>query len=206
MGLATFAELKTSLGDWLNRSDLTAVIPDFITLAEAQMNRDVRHYSMMQRDTATIDSQFSASPNDWLETVRLHLNDATKTLLEQTSPEEIAKKRELASDTAGKPEFFCHIGNTYEVFPTPSTSQTAELLYYQKIPALSDSNTSNWLLQTSPDMYLYGALLQASPYLVNDERLGTWGNLYQSALNSTNGASDQSRYSSAGLKLQIRSY
>jgi len=206
MGLSTFSELKASVADWLNRSDLTNVIPDFILLAETQLNREIRHYKMHNKATASIETQYSATPTDWLQSVRFHLNDSSKTLLKQTSPEEIAKLRDEADNTSGKPQYYSHIGDLIEVYPSPDQNYEGELLYYQKIETLSDTNTTNWLLQMSPDAYLYGSLLQASPYLQNDERMAVWGATYQGIINSINGESDNTRHSASNLQLRIRSY
>ena len=206
MALDSFANLKTSIADWLNRSDLTAIIPDFITLAEAQLNRELRHYKMHNKATANIETQYSATPTDWLQSVRFHLNDTSATLLKQTSPEEIAKLRDGNDNTTGKPQYYSIVGDLIEVWPTPDLTYTGELLYYQKIPALSDSNTSNWLLAMSPDAYLYGSLLQATPYLKDDERMGVWGATYQGIINAINGESDNTRHSASNLQLRIRSY
>ena len=206
MGLSTFSELKASVADWLNRSDLTNVIPDFILLAETQLNREIRHYKMHNKATANIETQYSATPTDWLQSVRFHLNDSSKTLLKQTSPEEIAKLRDEADNTSGKPQYYSHIGDLIEVYPSPDQNYEGELLYYQKIETLSDTNTTNWLLQMSPDAYLYGSLLQASPYLQNDERMAVWGTTYQGIINSINGESDNTRHSASNLQLRIRSY
>ncbi len=206
MALDNFTNLKTSIADWLNRSDLGNAIPDFITLAEAQLNRELRHYKMHTKATANIETQYSATPTDWLQSIRLHLNNSSKTLLKQTTPEEIAKLRDEGDDVAGTPEYYTHVGDLIEVYPRPSSSVTGELLYYQSIPALSDANPSNWLLVMSPDLYLYGALLQASPYLQNDERMAVWGTSYQGAINAVMGESDNSRHSAGNLKLRIRSF
>ena len=206
MALDSFANLKTSIADWLNRSDLTAIIPDFITLAEAQLNRELRHYKQHNKATANIETQYSATPTDWLQSVRFHLNDTSATLLKQTSPEEIAKLRDGNDNTKGKPQYYSIVGDLIEVWPTPDLTYTGELLYYQKIQALSDSNTSNWLLAMSPDAYLYGSLLQATPYLKDDERMGVWGATYQGIINAINGESDNTRHSASNLQLRIRSY
>ena len=206
MALDSYANLKTSIADWLNRSDLGNAIPDFITLAEAQLNRELRHYKMHTKATANIETQYSATPTDWLQSIRLHLNNSSKTLLKQTTPEEIAKLRDEGDDATGTPEYYTHVGDLIEVYPRPSSSVTGELLYYQSIPALNDANPSNWLLVMSPDLYLYGALLQASPYLQNDERMAVWGTSYQGAINAVMGESDNSRHSAGNLKLRIRSY
>ena len=69
MALVNYSDLKTSVADWLNRTDLTSTIPDFITLAEAGFNKEIRNRKMIKRATATIDSQYSAVPADWLQTV-----------------------------------------------------------------------------------------------------------------------------------------
>ena len=66
MAISTYAELQSAVGDFLNRQDLTTVIPTFIALAEADLNRSIRHRSMLTRSTATIDSQFTALPTDFL--------------------------------------------------------------------------------------------------------------------------------------------
>ena len=111
-----------------------------------------------------------------------------------------------ADNTSGKPQYYSHIGDLIEVYPSPDQNYEGELLYYQKIETLSDTNTTNWLLQMSPDAYLYGSLLQASPYLQNDERMAVWGATYQGIINSINGESDNTRHSASNLQLRIRSY
>ena len=206
MALASYSDLTSSIADWLNRDDLTNVIPDFIKLAETQLNREIRHYKMHNKATANIESQYSATPTDWLQSIRFHLNDTSATLLKQTSPEEIAKLRDSADNSKGRPQYYSHVGDLIEVFPTPDQNYEGELLYYQKIETLSNSNTSNWLLEMSPDAYLYGSLLQASPYLQADERMAVWGSSYQGIINAINGESDNTRHSASNLQLRIRSY
>jgi hypothetical protein len=68
------------------------------------------------------------------------------------------------------------------VLPAPDTGYTAELTYIGTLPKLSDSNTSNWILARHPDVYLYGALMQAAPYLRDDERVGLWSSMYTQAI------------------------
>tara|TARA_Y100000004_G_scaffold39382_1_gene42376 strand:- start:16443 stop:17069 length:627 start_codon:yes stop_codon:yes gene_type:complete len=208
MALDSYSSLQSSIADWLNRSDLTNVIPDFIKLAETQLNREIRHYKMHNKATANIETQYSATPTDWLQSIRFHLNDTSATLLKQTSPEEIAKLRDSADNSKGRPQYYSHVGDLIEVFPTPDQNYEGELLYYQSIPSLGSTpeTSTNWLLAMSPDAYLYGALLQASPYLQADERMGVWGSTYQGIINAINGESDNTRHSASNLQLRIRSY
>ena len=69
------------------------------------------------------------------------------------------------------------------------------MLYYGRIPALSDIETSNWLLNDAPDVLLYGALLQSAPYLVDDARVQVWAGLYQSGVEALNIENEKARVS-----------
>ena len=205
MAITTYAELKTAIADFLNRDDLTSAIPNFIDLAEAQMQREIRHYKMMQRSTAPIDTRYSALPSGWLETIRFHITGAESQRLELTSMDDMLQLR-TKDDTVGKPTHYAHIGASLEVYPTPDEAYTAELLYYEKLPALSDSNTSNWLLQQAPDAYLYGSLLQSAPYLRDDARAQVWTSFYAGAVASVNNESDRARFGGSGMRMRINSY
>jgi hypothetical protein len=206
MAITTYAELKTAIANWLNRDDLTSAIPDFITSAEAQMQRDVRHYKMMQRSTAPIDSRYTAVPPTWLETVRFHLVGDKSYRLELTSMDDMLQLREERGGTSGRPTHYAHIGDSLEVFPTPDAEYDAELLYYEKIPVLSDSNTTNWLLEFAPDLYLYGSLVHSAPYLKDDERIQVWATLYTTALQGLNNQSESARFGGSGIRMRVRAY
>ena len=203
MAISTFAELKSAVADWLNRDDLTSVIPSFIALAEADISRTLRDYRMEKRSSATLDAQYSALPSDWLETIRIGLTGSTSRL-ELVSDGALADFRAGRSDTAGKPTHYAHTAGGLELFPTPDAAYAAELVYYAKVPALSDSASTNWLLTAAPDVYLYGALTQSAPYLKDDQRAAIWAGLYQNAITNLNSASERARYSGAGLRLRNR--
>jgi hypothetical protein len=174
----TYAELKSTIADYLNRDDLTAVIPTFIKLAESKFNRKLRVRQMIKRATAEIETAFFAYPGDWLENKEFQLNTNPITKLEFITESYGNELRARRFASAGKPLYYTVVGSQLEFIPTPDTTYDGELTYYAKIPALSDSNTSNWLLAYAPDLYLYGALVEAEPYLKNDERLSVWGELY----------------------------
>ena len=174
----TYAELRSTIADYLNRDDLTAVIPTFIKLAESKFNRKLRVRQMIKRATATIDTAFFAPPSDWLENKEFQLNTNPITKLEFITESYSNELRATRYTASGKPQYYTVVGNQLEFIPTPDSEYQGELTYYAKIPALSDSNTSNWLLAYAPDLYLYGALVEAEPYLKNDERVGLWGELY----------------------------
>jgi hypothetical protein len=203
MALSTYSELKTSVADWLNRSDLTSAIPDFISLAEAQVERRLRTRQMILRATATIDSEYSAVPADFLEARSLKL---------QTNPvtpvgfETIDSLDQLSTQytSAGKPQFFSIVGGQIRTVPIADSSYTAELVYYAKLSKLSNSNTTNWLLTAAPDIYLYGALMQAAPYLKDDARIATWSQMYLIALQDLQTADDRGSTSGGALVARAR--
>lgn len=205
MAITTYAELKSAVADWLNRDDLDAVIPNFISLAEAHFNRTMRHRKMVTRSDATLDTPYFAVPADWLENIRFQLNTNPVTPLLYVTPEQAAEERQKYS-ASGQPLFFSMIGEQFQVVPSPDTSYDAELLYYAKIPALSDSNTTNWLLTESPDVYLYGALVQSAPYLKEDERISVWAGLYQQFFDDMMLADERARIGSSKLKARIRTF
>jgi hypothetical protein len=206
MAITTYSELKTAIANWLDRDDLTSVIPDFITIAEKQMEREIRHYKMIERSSGALDSQYSAVPADWLETVRFSITTGDTFKLEMTTLNDMMTRRESNQNTQGRPQFYAHIGETFELFPTPDQTYTMELIYYQDIPKLSASQTTNWLLTDAPDAYLYGSLMQAAPYLGEDERVGIWSSLYAKAVADINRVSLKTSQSSSGMRIQVNTY
>jgi hypothetical protein len=206
MALSTYSELKTSIGDWLNRSDLTTAIPDFISLAEAQIERTLRTRQMIVRANASFDAQYGAVPSDFLETKSLKLTSTNpQTPLQFLSID--ALDNEAANYTAsGKPKFFGVVGGQFRIVPTPDANYTTELTYYAKLTKLSSSVASNWLLASSPDIYLYGSLLQAAPYLQDDARIQTWATLYERALNDLQTADDRGASSGGALLTRAKTF
>jgi hypothetical protein len=205
MALNTFTALKASIADFLNRDDLTAVIPDFISLAEAQINRDVRHWKMEARSSGQQSSgdEYMQIPADWVETIRLHLTGTGTTVVNLVSRDSMADKRSANEDATGTPIMYTHADGQFQLYPTPSVDTDFELLYYQKIPSLI-SNSDNWLLLEAPDVYLYGALLHSAPYLAEDQRVAIWAQMYSAAVARLNEVSEDARYSGSGLKLKVR--
>ena len=114
--------------------------------------------------------------------------------------------RAEVQDSTGTPAYYGHNSGQFEVMPSPDGPYSGILLYYAKVPALSDSVATNWLLTHHPDIYLYGALLHSAPFLQEDVRAQTWAALYKSAVERVNDASDKSTASGSGLRLNIKAY
>jgi hypothetical protein len=206
MALTTYNELKSSVADWLNRTDLTAVVPDFISLAEAQIERTLRTRQMIVRATASIDSEYSAVPADFLETKSIKLNTNPVTPLQFESVDALDSMKGTMYLANGKPLYFGIVGGQIRVLPVPDSTYTAELTYYAKLSKLSSTNATNWLLTQAPDVYLYGALMQAAPYLKDDDRITIWATMYTRGLEELQVADDRGATSGGSILMRSRTF
>lgn len=189
--ITNLGTLKSAIADFLMREDLTAVIPTFVSIAHAQINRDLRDWRMEKRSTATFDEGFEDLPPDWIETIRLSVQGLGEVKL-ISAADMLAKK--ATRETAGQPRFFAHVAGRIELFPEP-TGETGELVYLAKVPAMSADSDTNWLLTDAPDVYLYGSLVHSAPYLKDDARIAVWAGLYSEAIRQMNEASNRARFS-----------
>jgi len=180
MALATYTDLQAAAASWLHRSDLTARVPDFIALAEAKMNRRLRTRQMIFRADAQIGDEYSAVPDDFLGAIAVSIANSPPVRLTQFTPDQIESLAQ--GQETGSPRYYSVVGQEFRFYPVPGAEYPAKLTYYQMIPALSDSNATNWMLTNHPDAYLYGTLLEAAPYLKDDARISIWAELYTTVL------------------------
>lgn len=203
MAITNYSELKTSIANFLARDDLTTQIPDFISLAESRMSREMGARSQEKRATATLTSgdAYVSLPTD-LRSIRLvKLNTSPKEVLEYYTP---ATLDELyASNAQGKPRAYTIIGGEIKFAPEPDSAYTAEIVYMEGIPDLSDSNTTNEILTRHPDAYLYGALAAASVYLMDDQKTTVYEQLFTRAIDEVKREEERSKQ--AGSALQMKS-
>jgi len=202
MAISTYAELQTAIADFLNRDDLTSVIPTFIDLAESRIARDLRHRNQEKRAEAPLNERYEILPPDFLEMRRLTLSDGTQ--VEPISSAEMADRRLAGDDIAGKPCFYYMTANEIEFYPTPDDTYTMTMLYYAKIDDLSDDINATWLLINHPDVYLYGSLINAAIYLFDEPKIQLWTQMYQQAVESLNIESKRSQFSGGALVMRKR--
>lgn len=204
MTIATYDELKASVADFLNRDDLTAVIPSFIRLAESRIDRELRHWRMEKRSTAELDTQYSAIPADFLQPIRLQITDAPTSEVAPISTAQMLQLRGDRNDRVGRPTNYALTAGGIELYPTPDLTYNASLVYYARVPALSASNTTNWLLTEAPDVYLYGALVHSAPYLKDDARIQIWEGLFSAGIANLNATSADAKYGGSGLVMRTK--
>ena len=203
MAISNYSELKAAIADWLNRSDLTDSIPDFIVLAETRHKRDFKIRRMETRVTANTvaDSEFYSLPDNYVAMRNIQLNTDPKTPLEYITPEQM--DRIHAGSSKGKPKAYSIIGNNIQLRPIPDSAYQIEILYFKHFTALSDSNTTNDMLTHHPDAYLYGALVEAEPYLQNDKRIQVWSAYYDRTKNDIISSNERDRHSGVAPTTRI---
>jgi len=201
MSITDFDTLKAAVADFLNRDDMTAAIANFVQFAEAGFNRNIRHWQMETVTTFTANAQFEDLPADWVETVRVDVSAGPR--LKLVSRAEMQAMRANSEDTTGEPTHYALIGGQIELYPTPDGDYTVNHVYMASIPALSDENTTNWLLTAAPDLYVYASLLHAAPYLIEDQRIAVWGTLRDKAMLELQTASNAAK-TSVTLRVTVR--
>lgn len=202
MALTNYTELVAAVGNWLyGRTDLTSRIPEFIAMAEAKFNRRLECREMEHRATADteINDQHIALPSDFLEMryVRLNGTHGWKRLKYATLAQ-MATLREGLGDQVGEPVWFTIIGDQMEMCPTPAYEYDMEMAYRKKIPSLQD-NSTNWLMTLAPDVYLHGALMEAAPYIYDDERIPVWQTALEAGIMELNNLSQRALYNAGPL-------
>ena len=202
MAISTFAELKTAAANWLDRGDLTDRIPEFIVLAEARFNRVLRIRDMETVSTAistTAGTREYSLPTGFVQMREFHLTTDPITPLSYITPEMMS--RIWAGSTKGKPEVFTIIADNVRLGPNPDATYTTSMLYYKKITALSASATTNDMLTNNPDVYLYGTLLEAEPFIMNDQRVTLWLAAFEKAVNDIQNQDNKDRHSGSQLRV-----
>jgi hypothetical protein len=201
MAFTTYSELKTTIANYLARSDLTSVIPDFIRLAETRLQRDLRIRQMLVVATASTTGGDSTLglPTDFLEMRDIHLNTIPIATLRYKAPNSFYQESRVTD--GGKPIDYTILGAEMQLAPVPDSSYTAQMLYYAKPPVLSDSTASNVFLAYVPDALLYASLAEAEPYLMNDARVQTWASLYSRAIDSISTSDQASEYSGQPMSM-----
>ena len=203
MAITTYGELKTAVANWLARSDLTAFIPDFIRLAEARIHHGsdnpqfpsepLRIRLMETAVDVTIDAQTEALPTGFLGARRFFINSTPITNLNQVSPTQLYT--DFPDGTTGRPVEYTIEGSNFVFGPSPDQTYTGKLLYYKEFTSFSADADTNTLLTTSPGVYLYGALIEAMPFIQDDARLPMWFAMFSAAVNGLQGTNKRDAWS-----------
>jgi len=196
--ITNYTTLKAEIALWLARTDLTTAIPGFVQNAEAKLNRVLRSLDQETKNaTFSITGEYVAVPTNFLGVHAFYLNTSPPQTL-QFLPTDT--QTDYLS-TPGIPRYFSVVGGNFRFGPPPAATQSATLIYYTTIPPL-ESNATNWLLTAHPDIYLYGALLEAAGYIQDDPRIGLWKQAYGECLGQLQGQNNKSRWGGNGMTVR----
>lgn len=177
MALTNYGELKTALASWLHRSDLTAQIPDFISLAESRIQSDLGDALILDYAgtlVTTAGTRTYAAPSGF---VRLRSCVDLQIVL----AEEIAQAW-ADSPISAEPDYIAWDGAQFVVHPSPDAAYAFPYVAQVRFSALSNDADTNTILARWPGLYLYGALSEAAPYLQDDARVALWAAKYVEVL------------------------
>lgn len=195
MALTTYAELQTSLTNWSHRADLASLLPDFIVLAEAKLNRNLRTIDMETAATLTPVSGVCALPSDYLSSRRVYVNTSSPIEMEYLPPEQFYIKYPI---TVGGSKYYTIEGETLILADRGAAS--VKLLYYQAIPALA-SNSTNWLLTSHPDLYLSASLAELYDYTKNTNEMAKWAEKAREIVDNVHSHDNKRKYSGSAMRV-----
>lgn len=183
--ITNYTTLKTAIADYLARSDLTSYLDNFIQNWEERFYRDAQNWAswMEAALSVTITANVAAVPADYLG-LKVCYVGSTSGPLERVSLTQLYARYPRGGGSSGIPKFIARDASNFRFGPE-AVSGTLEGTYYAKPTVLrSDVDGVNWIMTNAPDLALYGALLEAEPFIKNDSRMQTWAQMYSSALDA----------------------
>lgn len=201
MALANYADLLVSLANWSKRTDLDAIMPDLVTLAEARIARDVRVRNMIQRAAlqTIADAQSVALPVGYLEARNITLTSTTPNApLSGTTPEYLSRAYPDDFQT-GQPVLYTVVGNDLLLGPTPDAVYDIGLDYYAQFDGLQ-ANSTNWLMTNCPGIYLAACMAEASVYTLDDPT--PWNAKYTAEVSALHLADEKAANSGSALRVR----
>jgi hypothetical protein len=198
MTIANYAELVTEIESYLDDTvTLSARIPTFIKLNEAQINRRLQDAKMEARLTFAASGAYTSLPADFGGIIGVTTGDGELT---QVSSAEITA---FNQSRAGTPNHYAIVGDTITFAPANNTASVT-MLYCKRVPDLTSGAPTNWLLTVAPDVYLFGCLYQASVYTVDDERAASFNALFSNALEELIVDSERRKWGAAPVRPRIK--
>ena len=201
MSIANYAELKTAVANFMARSDLTSQIPDFITMAESRMSRELETREQEKRSQATLvaGDEYILLPNDFREVREVKINASPTRVLTYYSPSALDSM--YSSNGEGMPEGYSIVGLELKMRPIPDAAYTQEIVYIGSLPNISNTTTPI-LFTRSPDLYLYGALAEGYAYLLDEARAAQYDQKFTRILEEIKVDEQRSHYGTGSLQIK----
>lgn len=205
MSIDTYADLRTAVGNWLERSDLTSVIPDFVALSRAKAFRGdgtiglepLRVSAMVASASITITAGVGSMPARWLEFLSLRWTGQHGPQLKFLPAQSFWSYAD-SYESPETPAYYTIEGNTLRLQTTGNT--TVNAVYYAAFPALTADSDTDWVLTNAPHVWLHGALMEAANYVADPERAAREAALFAGGVAALNRSERRARQSGAVLQ------
>lgn len=191
-----YATLKTEIADWTHRSDLTTKLDTFIDMAEAKMSRNLRMSEMENSTSVAVTTADLSLPAGFVEMREIHISGSPDTILEYLTPYQFEQN---VTTESGKPRYYTIIADAIKLFP--AGAYTVVMNYYKTITPLDDTNTTNFVITTFPDLYLHGTLQQAFIYAQDAQAATLHGQEFMRLTDEINKMSRRRKFSGAPLQV-----
>jgi hypothetical protein len=182
--VTSYSTLLTEVASWLARSDLSAAIPGFVQSFEERFFRNPKNYGNWMHSALSVSFSSTATvPSDFLALRVAYLDGDSNRPLQQSTLEQVLQM--YPRSVSGRPKWIARDGTTFMFGPVPDGTYTLNGTYYAKPTVLrsyASDAAAHWLIVNAPDLLLYGALMEAQPYVMNDKRVPLWTAKYGEAM------------------------
>lgn len=202
MALANYSDLLASVASWMNRTDLTAVIPDFVTIAESRIARDLRLRKQLTSSTLTTSTSTRAVtlPSGFLEFNSLTIDGTPDTFVQVVTTEHLNAKYPDGGYSA-KPIVCAIEGDTVLFGPQPDAVYTVNIDYYARFPGLQ-ANSTNWLMTNHPNVYLSACMAQGCLFTLDKTGAAEWNAVYKAEVDELSRDDQDAIYNGAVLRVK----
>lgn len=184
--ISGYTSLLTAIGDYLARDQLTSYLPNFVQNLEERFYRDSENWARwMETDfSVTVSSNVAALPSNYLDASSLYVSGYISQPLKRLSLDQLYARYPRAGDVS-TPMYFSRSGSNLVFGPLATDGLVIAGTYYAKPTALrvyASDAAAHWLVVNAPDILLYGSLLEAMPFLIDDPRIPVWQSFYADAI------------------------
>ncbi len=201
MALANYSDLTTAVANWSGRADLTSRLPEFVSLAEADFNSELRTAGMEVVDqNFTIGGEYSPLPAGFLGVREFYLNTSPKVRMEYL-PSGLETGVSASTSSTSTTRYYSIAGGNFRIAYPPGDGTSATLHYYRAVPGLQ-ANTTNWLMTACPNLYLFNCLMQLCLYLKDTDGMQYWATAYKAQLDRLKDGDSKMKYGGTALRVR----
>lgn len=196
MAIASYTDLVTKVGVYMDRDDLADQVPDFLSVIEPEINRRLRAVNMETRATWLISAEEYALPTDFRKMRAIHIEGAPDRPLDEISP--VSAPRRFSGES-GIPRAYWFEGRTLMLAPPPAAETAFKVVYFTRIQPLTAADTTNWVLEEHPDIYLWGAIREAAAFIRDPDAISFADSRFNNALEQLRQSSANDRWGGGPL-------